>query len=308
MQGPTLNALRAFEAAARHQSFARAAKELHVTPAAVSQQMRALEVDVGVPLFVRGARSLSLTPEGREYALAVRRSLTELGAATKALGRADRQGRLTITTFQSFATLWLLPRLADFRQRFPEIDVRLLVDAALRDPATGEVDVAIRFGAGDYPGCDVELLLHDAVVPVCSPALLAGRPLPRRPADLTAFPLVHHDGLVKGERRLRWQDWIGEAAAGRPAVHMPDGFLVVHAALLGQGVALARRSLVMDHLRDGRLVQLLDEERPMDYRYWLVTGAGDERPRVQAFKRWLIDAAAAPALPARANRDILPVL
>jgi len=289
---PPLNFLRSFEAAARHQSFARAAAELHVTAAAVSQQMRAVEAELGVPLFVRGARSLSLTPAGREYARVVRRALAELQAAGSALGRAERRRQLTVTTFQSFATLWLLPRLTDFRARYPEIDLRLRVDTALLDPAAGEVDVAIRFGRGDYPGCDAALLLHDAVVPVCSPALLAGRPLPRRPADLAAFPLIHHDGLVPGERRLRWQDWIGDAAADGPAIHMPDGFLVVHAALLGQGAALARRSLVTDHLRDGRLVRLLDEERPMDYRYWLVTAAGDERPRVRAFTAWLVEAAA----------------
>jgi LysR family glycine cleavage system transcriptional activator len=291
MLDPPLNSLRTFEAAARHESFARAADELHVTAAAVSQQIRALEASVGVALFARGARSLSLTPAGREYAAAVGRALSDVRAATRALGRAERRGRITVTTFQSFAALWLLPRLADFRSRYPEIDVRLSVDTALVDPAAGQADIAIRFGAGDYPGCDVELLLHDAVVPVCSPALLAGRSLPRRAADLAAFPLVHHDGLVRGERRLRWQDWLGDAAQRCPSVHMPDGFLVVHAALLGQGVALARRSLVADHLRDGRLVQLLEEERPMDYRYWLVTAAGDVRPRIDAFKRWIVEAA-----------------
>jgi LysR family glycine cleavage system transcriptional activator len=292
MHEPPLNFLRTFEAAARHQSFARAAEELHITPAAVSQQIRTLEQRLGVTLFARAARSLSLTPAGRDYALAVGRALSDIQAATRALGRFERTGRLTVTTFQSFATLWLLPRLASFRAHYPEIDVRLLVDTALRDPAAGEVDVAIRFGAGDYAGCDVELLLHDAVVPVCSPTLLAGRPVPRRPADLAAFPLIHHDGLVKGERRLRWHDWIGDAADSCPSIDMPDGFLVVHAALLGQGVALARRSLVADHLRDGRLIRLLDEERPMDYRYWLVTAAGDDRPRVAAFKNWLREAAA----------------
>ena len=291
MLDPPLNSLRTFEAAARHESFARAADELHVTAAAVSQQIRALEASVGVALFARGARSLSLTPAGREYAAAVGRALSDVRAATRALGRAERRGRITVTTFQSFATLWLLPRLADFRDRYPEIDVRLSVDTALVDPAAGQADIAIRFGAGDYPGCDVEVLLHDAVVPVCSPALLAGRSLPRRAADLAAFPLVHHDGLVRGERRLRWQDWLGDATQRCPSVHMPDGFLVVHATLLGQGVALARRSLVADHLRDGRLVQLLEEERPMDYRYWLVTAAGDVRPRIDAFKRWIVEAA-----------------
>lgn len=291
MHGPPLNALRTFDAAARHESFARAADELHITAAAVSQQMRSLEASLGVLLFARGPRGLSLTPSGREYARAVARALAELQAATRSLGRSERKGLLTVTTFQSFGTLWLLPRLTGFRQQYPEIDLRLVVDTTLRDPAAGEVDVAIRFGAGDYAGCDVRLLLHDAVIPVCSPALLAGRPLPRRTADLAAFPLVHHDGLVKGERRLRWQDWIGDAADSCPAVHMPDGFLVVQAALLGQGVALARRSLVEEHLREGRLVQLLDEERPMDFRYWIVTAAGDQRPRVEAFKSWLLDAA-----------------
>ncbi len=290
MHEPPLAFLRTFEAAARHESFARAAEELHITPAAVSQQMRTLEARLGVGLFARTARSLTLTPAGREYAAAVRRALADLRTATRALGQPARKGRLTITTFQSFATLWLLPRLTDFRMRYPEIDVRLLVETRLADLGHGEVDVAIRFGPGDYAGCASELLFHDSVAPVCSPALLAGRPLPRRAADLAAFPLVHHEGLVKGERRLRWEDWLGEAAATCPAVYMPDGFLAVQAALLGQGVALARLSMVSDHLREGRLVQLLSEERPMDFRYWVVTAAGDQRPRVAVFRQWIIEA------------------
>ena len=288
MSGAPLAYLKTFEAAARHESFARAASELHVTPAAVSQQMRALEDRLGVDLFARTARGLTLTRTGREYAAQVARALGDIATATRALGRPERSGRLTVATFQSFAALWLVPRLGRFRMLYPEIDIRLTLGTALADLTTGAADVAVRFGAGDYPGCDSERLMGDAVFPVCHPSLLAGRTVPRRPTDLIGMPLIHDDGLATGERRLAWKDWVGEAGAAAN-VHMPDGLLTLHAALLGHGVALARRSTVTEHLQAGRLVRLLDEERPTDFSYWLVTAAGEHGPRVEAFKAWMFD-------------------
>lgn len=288
MSGPPLAYLKTFEAAARHASFARAASELHVTPAAVSQQMRGLEERLGVDLFARTARGLTVTRAGREYAAQVARALGAIDAATRALGRPERSGRLTVATFQSFAALWLVPRLGRFRMLYPEIDLRLTLATALADLSGGAVDVAVRFGAGSYPGCSSERLMGDVVIPVCHPSLLAGRPVPRRAADLAGMPLIHDDGLAVGERRLAWKDWVGDTAAAAN-VHMPDGLLTLQAALLGHGVALARRSTVVDHLQAGRLVRLLDEERPTDFSYWLVTATGEHGPRVAAFKTWMFD-------------------
>lgn len=288
MSDPPLAYLKTFEAAARHESFARAASELHVTPAAVSQQMRALEERLGVALFARTARSLTLTRTGREYAAQVARALGDIATATRTLGRPERSGRLTVATFQSFASQWFVPRLGRFRVLYPEIDVRLVLGAALADLTTGVADVAVRFGPGDYPGCDSERLMGEVVFPVCHPSLLAGRAVPRRPSDLLGMPLLHDDGLVRSERRLAWGDWVGETSAAAN-IHMPDGLLALQAALLGDGVALARRSTVVEHLQAGRLVRLLDEERPTDLSYWLVTAAGEKGPRVEAFKTWMFD-------------------
>lgn len=303
MSGPPLAYLKTFEAAARHASFARAASELHVTPAAVSQQMRTLEERLGVDLFARTARGLTVTRAGREYAAQVARALGDIAAATRALGRPERSGRLTVATFQSFAALWLVPRLGRFRMQYPEIDIRLVLGTPLADLTAGTADIAVRFGAGDYPGCDSERLMGDAVFPVCHPSLLAGRAVPRRAADLAGMPLIHDDGLASGERRLGWKDWVGEIASAAN-VHMPDGLLTLQAALLGHGVALARRSTVLEHLQAGRLVRLLDEERPTDFSYWLVTPAGERGPRVEAFKAWVsdeINAAGATAAPPAAS-------
>lgn len=282
-----LSLLRTFEAAARHNSFARAATELHVTPAAVSQQMRSLEDRMGIQLFSRGPRGLTVTRPGREYATSIARALAEIEEATRTLGRPERSGRLNVATFNSFASLWLVPRLRSFRALYPEIDVRLNIGTALVDPLKDGIDVAIRFGAGEYPGCASRHLMDDVVFPVCAPSLLAGRPIPRDPNDLTSFPLIYDDGLVRGERSLAWSDWFDEAV---PAafVHMPDGLLTLQAALQGEGVALVRRSTAADHLRAGRLVRLLGEERKTDFSYWLVTPAGEQSPKVEVFINWVL--------------------
>lgn len=282
-----LSLLRTFESAARHGSFARAATELHVTPAAVSQQMRSLEDRLGIQLFSRVARGLTVTRVGREYAENIARALADIEEATRTLGRPERSGRLNVTTFQSFASLWLVPRLGLFRTLYPEIDVRLSVGTALLDPSKDGFDVAIRFGAGEYPGCDSRHLMDDIVFPVCAPSVIAGRPMPAHARDLASLPLLYDDGLAHGEWSLAWSDWLDGTAPVR-SVHMPDGLLTLQATLQAEGVALARRSTVADHLRAGRLVRLLKEERRTDFSYWLVTAVGDLNPKVEAFIKWMM--------------------
>lgn len=295
MAFPPLSVLRTFEAAARHCSFARAATELNVTPAAVSQQMRLLEERLGVELFARAARGLTVTSAGRDYAAQVARALAQIEAATRALGSRDRAGILQLATFASFATFWLLPRLGDFRASFPEIDLRLALSLQLSSLSDGATDVAIRFGSGTYGDGRSTLLMEDSAVAVCSPALLAGRPIPRRPSDLVGLPLIRDSGLIADERSLHWRSWVGEQEAEHRFINMPDGMMSLQAALLGQGVALTRRSLAMDLIAEGRLVRLLDDEIPTDFKLWLVVPHGPENPRTEAFTNWVSKEASARA-------------
>ncbi|WP_188053802.1 LysR substrate-binding domain-containing protein [Sphingosinithalassobacter sp. CS137] len=287
MPAPPLPLLRTFESAARHASFVRAAAELNVTPAAVSQQIRSLEDRLGVKLFVRHARGLTVTSSGKDYAVSIARAMADIETATRALGRPERKGRLNVATFQSFASLWLLPRLHRFRARYPEIDVRLVISDALADLSNGEVDVAIRFGAGDYRGCQTRLLMTDTVFPACAPSLIAGMPIPRRITDLAEFPLLHDDGLSDNERSLSWSDWLGDVPL-RTAQHLPNGLLTLQAALLGEGVALVRHSAVAAHLRAGQLMRLLEDERESEFSHWLVTATGESNRRAEAFAEWIV--------------------
>ncbi|TFI59849.1 LysR family transcriptional regulator [Sphingomonas parva] len=289
MISPPLPILRTFEAAARHGSFARAASELNVTPAAVSQQMRLLEQRLGVKLFSRRARGLTVTSAGRDYAAKVAGALAQIEAATRALGSSDRAGILQVATFASFATFWLLPRLAAFRNSFPEIDLRLSLSLQLASLSDGATDVAIRFGSGVYEDGRAAILMEESAVAVCSPSLLAGRAIARRPDDLAGLPLIRDAGLIADESALQWRTWIGEQEARHRFVNMPDGMMSLQAALLGQGVALTRRSLAADLIREGRLVRLLDEERPTNYKLWLVVPHGPENPRTSAFSNWVLD-------------------
>lgn len=288
MNNVPLNFLKAFEVAARHGSFVKAAAELCVTPAAVSQQVRSLEERLGVELFIRSARGVRITGPGRDYAVKVRQALADLESATLALSRPLRSGRLNVSTFYSFASLWLLPRLGHFRAAFPEIDVRLKVTSTLVDLLNGEADVAIRYGPGDYAGCRSTWLMGDSVFPVCSPALIGTDTTPRVVADLLRYPLLVDDGLARSERRLLWEDWL-EGGEPRNFIHLPDGFLTLQSALLGHGVALVRRSTVTRYLKAGRLIRLLDDERPTLLSYWVVTPETAINARSKAFENWMLE-------------------
>jgi LysR family glycine cleavage system transcriptional activator len=286
--------LRAFEAAARHESFRRAAEELHVTPAAVSQQMRALEDVLGTALFERHARGLSLTVAGRGYRAEVAHALAAIDRATERLVRPGGEGVLRVAVPPSFATHWLLPRLPRFRDRHPGIDLRLLADARLADLRGGEADLAVRFGPGRWPGLPAELLMADEAFPACSPALLRGASAPRRPAELRAHPLLHDAGLGPDEPSLAWTAWLDGAPAEGSMIHLPDAATVLQAALLGHGIALVRRSLAAAYLDTGALLRLTDRTLRTEYAHWLVAPpARLEEPRPAAFAQWLREEAGA---------------
>ncbi|HTY99020.1 MAG TPA: transcriptional regulator GcvA [Rhodocyclaceae bacterium] len=307
---PPLPVLRAFEAAARHLSFKKAAEELHVTPAAVSQQIKALESYLDLPLFRRLTRALELTEHGAAMLPKIREGFECLAAAVEAAGE-HRGGALTVTAPPSFATHWLLSRLPRFAAAHPEIALRLasspdsvdrrgetaILDEALVDLRGEASTVAIRYGTGIYPGYWVERLFAPVYVPVCSPKLLAGRPPLRTPADLGRQVLIHDETIDDGERPI-WDAWLQAAGAddidAERGPHFSNAALAIEAAVAGQGVALAAKPLVEDDVAAGRLAIPFAVALPSPYAYFLVTAeAVARRPPVAAFRQWLLAEAAA---------------
>jgi LysR family glycine cleavage system transcriptional activator len=290
---PSLNAMRAFEAAARHLSFSRAADELNVTKAAVSHQVKALEDDLGMPLFKRLNRALELTAQGQALFPAVKEAIDILTAAVARLHTQDQAGELTVTTMDSFAVGWLVPRLGRFRKEHPDIDVRIATSDERVDFDRVQVDLGIRYGAGDWPGLSVERLMTEEVFPVCAPSMLRSGPPLERPADLKNPTLLHDD------MREDWRMWL--MAAGEPDVDATKGpayqhsNLVIQAAEQGDGVALARSVLVERSLASGRLIKPFDVSLPADYAYYVVCPQANlSRPKVKAFRQWLFEEARTP--------------
>lgn len=281
---PPLTALRAFEAAGRHANFARAAAELNITPAAVSQQVRSLEDFLGVRLFTRRARGVELTPAGTEYARSLGLLLDQLALATERVRRIEEPRKLTIATTPSFAARWLMPRLTGFLERHPEYDVRLSTSNAVADFARQDIDVAIRYGSGSWPGLKAQLLLAAELFPVCSPSFGRGsRPL-RVPADLRPRTLLR---LALDE----WPKWLEAAGLGSRRAEGPqfsDIGLLTQAAVAGQGVALGQSVIVADDLAAGRLMTPFTLRIPSGMAYYLVAPPQMfQSPKLAAFQRWL---------------------
>lgn len=292
---PPLNALRAFEAAARHLSFTKAAEELFVTQAAISHQVKALEETLGIQLFRRFNRRLMLTDAGQVYLPALSEAFDGIETATRRLDAADEAGPLKVSVPNSVAAKWLLPRLPRFRERHPEIEVEISASDRLTDFARDQVDMAIRYGLGRYPGLRVDPLMEDTVFPVCSPALMEGDPPLRTADDLKRHTLMHDE--VAAEEAPAWRNWL--AAAGITGVQAERGpryshsSLVIQAAIDGQGVALGRSTLVALDLEAGRLVQPFGPALPSHFAVYVVSPpANADRPKVMAFREWLFDEAA----------------
>ncbi|MBM3491443.1 MAG: transcriptional regulator GcvA [Alphaproteobacteria bacterium] len=293
---PPLDALRVFEAAARLGSFTKAADELAVTQAAVSHRMRQLEDWLGLALFRRVNRQVALTEAGQVYQRRVARALDELWAATDEVLLRQARGLLTVSVLPSFAAKWLVPRLGDFRRAHPEIDVRIDAKPELVDFQRHEVDLAIRFGAGTWPGVLAIRFLTEDRFPVCSPKLLTGeRPL-GQPADLAQHVLLHDDDWHED-----WRSWLKAAgatdidASRGPA--MNDSSLVLQAAIDGQGVALARGALAEADLAVGRLVRPSAFVLPAQFAYFLVAPAPAFRqPKIAAFADWVLATVGLPPL------------
>lgn len=298
---PPLNALKAFEAAARLVSFTQAASELNVTHAAISRHIRDLEAWLGVKLFVRTGRGVELTERGKEYVAEVTRGFDVLGAATEsASGRRRRRNqKLVMSVEPSFAALWLVPRLGRFTAAHPEIDLVLESTNRLVDFARGEADAGIRYGRGSWPGVAAQRLASTQMTPVCSPALLAASSI-RSATDLPAALLLQED------TRRYWTEWLEEAQVGDPVV--PAGptlglHLTVPAAEAGQGFALADEIIAGDALVSGRLVRPFSVALTA-YAYYVVRAASrKETQAMAALRGWLeIEVAATLAAVAASKR------
>lgn len=289
---PSLNGLRAFEAAARHLSFTLAASELNVTQTAISHQIRRLEEELGIRLFIRQNRALALTPEARDYLPGVRAAFNDLRLATDRLLRKDDDKVLTVSTLASLAAKWLLPRLTDFQEQHPGIDVRITTSTSLVDFQRDNVDAAIRYGRGQWAGLRADWLMADELFPVCSPSLLRGdRPL-RQPEDLKGYPLLHTSNANSDDWRL-WLTAAGLPAdiARQPGITFDMIFMTIQAAIDGIGVAMGRTSYVKDDITKGRLVVPFKIALPADAGFYLVAPEGRrEAPKLAAFRQWLIAA------------------
>lgn len=288
---PPLNALKAFEAAARHESFTQAALELCVTQGAVSQQVKALEAELGCRLFNREHRRLVITSAGQAYLMVVRDAFDRLALGTENLLQQHNAGVLTVSTSPNFASKWLVHRLGRFAEQHPAIDLRVAASLQHIDFAREDFDLAIRHGDGNWPSLHVTRLCVEELFPVCSPALVRGRRALRSPADLK-----HHMLLHINETRT-WGEWLDAAnVAGVDFLHGPvfnQTSMAIDAAVDGQGVALARSALAAWDLAAGRLIRPFALSLKVPYSYWIVCPeATADLPKISTFRAWLLAEAA----------------
>jgi LysR family glycine cleavage system transcriptional activator len=287
---PPLNALKAFEAAARSESFTRAAGELNVTQGAVSHQVKALEETLGLKLFNRERQRLILTEAGREYLAVVRDALDRISLGTERLLQRQSNGVLTVSTSPDFAAKWLVNRLGLLGEKHPGIDLRVSASTHYADFAREDVDVAIRHGDGNWPGLDVTRLYSERLYPVCSPKLLSGRKRITKASDLLKFPLLRLED-AKNWTRLFEAAGVTDAVAPGPILNRAS--MLIDAAIDGQGIALARTALAAWDLINGRLIRPVDASLRMANTYWIVCPkAASSVPKIAIFRDWVLAQAA----------------
>jgi len=284
---PSLNALRAFEAAARHLNFTKAADELFVTQAAISHQIKHLEEQLGTMLFRRMNRQLLLTDAGQTLLGPMTEAFDRIAAGVERLDRQQSEGVLSVSTLESIAATWLVPRLAQFRAANPEIELRLSISDQVTDFDRDNMDMAIRYGPGGWPKVASIKLSEEDIFPVMAPGLAEKGPPLTTPADLLNYPLIHED-LAE-----TWEQWF--AAVGMPSARVPSGTflphsnLVMQAVLAGEGVALGRSFLIAPEIAAGRLYRPFDVSIPASSAYYLVAPEGaDSQPKIRAFQDWII--------------------
>ena len=288
---PSLNALKAFEASARQESFTKAADELCVTQGAVSQQVKALEDELGVRLFRRERQRLVITDAGRAYLEVVRDAFDRLAMGTERLLQREKSGTLTITTSPNFAAKWLVHRLRRFSEAHPGIDLRVSASVQHIDFAREDIDLALRHGDGLWPGMHVTRLCAEELFPVCSPKLLRGRGALHSLRDIRHHTLLHTNGTDD------WTHWLGRVGVGVDAggVDLKHGVvfnqasMAIDAAVDGQGIALARTALASWDLISGRLVRPFSQALEAPYAFWIVCPkSAADLPKISAFRGWLL--------------------
>jgi len=289
---PSITALRTLEAATRHNNFSQAAKELNITPSAVSHQIRKLEKMWALNLFERRTRQVAQTRSGQEIATLVRQFLFNIKRTVKDLQDEVERKPLRINTMTSFAYKWLVPRLDAFHKKNPDIEVWISTSNKLSNFATESFDTVIRLGAGEYPGLHSTFLLGDFVFPVCSPSLAKNlKNQLKKPADLLKQKLLYR---IEDESAPTWIHWFSQAGVQDPVLpkgpKFPDTNTALLAAMGNQGIALARSSLVHEELLDGRLVKLFDIIFQSPINYYLVCPQGSENtPEITAFRNWITE-------------------
>lgn len=295
---PSLDALRIFAVAARHLSFTEAASQLNLTQSAVSHRIRGLEEELGLTLFKRLTRRLELTPHGRMLARKVSNAISEIDRSIIELDRSDDAAPLKVTMLPSVASHWLIPRLPRIRRRHPNLDVQVIADPRLLDLRAEGIDLAIRFCRMPHPGYAATRLMGDRVLPVCAPDLLRQF----GPADgidgLLALPLLHDSATDGDGSDSDWRAWLDHHGRPDADCHAGQQFseasMLINAAVLGLGVALARASLVADQIASGVLVCPLELVAPTAYTYYLLGLAeAGERPKIAMFRNLLVEEAAA---------------
>ena len=285
---PPLISLRVFEAAARHLSFTKAADELCVTQAAVSHQIKALEEWLGVPLFIRLNRAIKLTDAGQKFSGPLTEAFDILGNVTAEVLSQEVDSTLTIATFDSIASAWLMPRLKGLREMYPELTVRIKTIDKYSDFVDDDIDLEIRYGDGKWPKFHVTELAEEDLFPVCSPQLIEPESALNRADDLLKYKLIHDETMTS------WQQWLVAAGVSDPqlddSLSMNHSHLVMQAAIAGEGIALGRSVLVADALKNGSLITPLDFSLKSDFAYYLVCPKNtSEQVWISSFRDWLLD-------------------
>lgn len=290
-RGPPYAAFRAFEAAARHASFAKAADELGVSPAAVSQQIQSLEAYAGQPLFRRLGRGVELTDVGKAAFRHAGEGLQALSEAARVMRLPLRSQRVSVSAAPSFAMKWLAPRLERFKELHPDVEVWVSADMHVVDFAVADVDIAIRYGPGGYRDANAERLMAESVLAICSPQLLEEGL--KEPKDLARFALLHDESPDQDPSCPSWEMWLMargvEGVDVRKGLRLNPSSLVIEAAIAGKGVGLAKRQLAAADLALGRLVAPFgDSATPINFAYWMVWPRGRTlSPALRAFMEWM---------------------
>jgi LysR family transcriptional regulator, glycine cleavage system transcriptional activator len=293
---PPLGALRAFVSVARHLSFSKAAKELHVTPAAITHQIHTLERDLGAPLFYRNRKYVALTRMGEACLPELQHAFELMRSAVANARAASERSVLNVSVGPAFASKVLLPRLREFSECYPDIDIRLSATAQLADLTDGATDLAIRYGPGKYKGVYAERMLPESVTPMCAPILVEKNAGLKDPADLHGCKLIHDLSIPTPGAQPDWRAWLIKAGVpdieGGPSLRFSLADLALQAAINGFGVVLGRTTLAYDDLRNRRLVMPFTLELPAQFSYFIVIPQRTRKDKAVArFRDWLMDVA-----------------